>query len=173
LASTKYWHRQNLGIDKILASTKCWRPQNPSVDKTLAQTKGWRRRRRIPFLFGSAESTAADFSFVSLMVLIPLQAVTKCGVASGHPAFMGRLSPTLYPLIVPASHAEKVTNFGTTKYWHPPKIHRFSANYSSLYICSKASYQKVVKTKSDHHHCPISVYTLMTSKIEAILEIRR
>ncbi len=52
-----------------------------------------------------------------------------------------------------------------------PKIHWFSPNYGSLYTCSQASYQKVVKTKSDHHHCPISVYTHMTSKIEAVIEI--
>jgi hypothetical protein len=33
------------------------------------------------------------------------------------------------------------------------------------------SYQKVVETKSDHHHCPITVYILTTSKIEAFIEI--
>jgi hypothetical protein len=88
----------------------------------LALTKSWHRRRRIPLLFGSAESTAADFSqtslkisYVSLMVLIPLHAVAKCGVASGRPAFMGGLSLVLYRLIVPAHHAENVTNFGTDK----------------------------------------------------------
>jgi hypothetical protein len=73
-------------------------------------------------LFGSAESTAADFSqtllkisYVSKMVLIPLHAVAKCGIASGRPAFMGRLSPVPYRLIVPARHAENVTNFGADK----------------------------------------------------------
>jgi hypothetical protein len=88
----------------------------------LAQTKGWLRRRRIPLLFGSAESTAADFSqtslkisYVSLMMEIPLHAVAKCGVAFSRPAFMGGLSPTLYRLIVPAHHAENVTNFGIDK----------------------------------------------------------
>ncbi len=49
------------------------------------------------------------------MVLIPLHAVAKCGVASVRPAFMGGLSPTLYRLIVPARHAENITNFGTDK----------------------------------------------------------
>jgi hypothetical protein len=102
---TKSWHRQNLGVNKKLAQTKCWR-----------------RHRRIPLLFGSAESKAADFSqtslkisYVSLMVLLSLHAVTKCGVASGRPAFMGGLSSVLYRLIVPARHAENVTNFGTVK----------------------------------------------------------
>jgi hypothetical protein len=46
LASTKYWHqqntgvdywrRQNIGIDKIRASTKYGRRQNVGVDKILA-----------------------------------------------------------------------------------------------------------------------------------------
>ncbi len=73
-------------------------------------------------MFGSAESTAADFSqtslkisFVFQMVLIPLHADDKCGIASGRPAFMGRLSPALYQLILPARHAENATNFGANK----------------------------------------------------------
>jgi hypothetical protein len=85
-------------------------------------TKCWCRRRRIPLLFGSAESTAADFSqtllkisYVSLMVLLSLHAVAKCGVASSRPAFMGGLSPVLYRLFVQARHAENVTNFGADK----------------------------------------------------------
>jgi hypothetical protein len=121
LVSTKCWRRQNVGVNKILTLTKCWRQQNIGVDKISVSTKSWRRRRMIP-LFGSAESTATDFSqtslkisYVSLMVLIPLHAVAKCGVASGHPAFLGGLSPVLYRLIVPARHAENITNFGANK----------------------------------------------------------
>ncbi len=60
-----------------------------------------------------------------------------------------------------------------TKYRRPPKIHWFSPNNCSLYICSQASYRKVVKTQSNHHHCPISVFTLTASKLEAVLEIHR
>jgi hypothetical protein len=33
------------------------------------------------------------------------------------------------------------------KYWRLPKIHWFLPNYSSLYLCSQASYQKMVKTQ--------------------------
>ncbi len=74
LTSKKYRCWQNIGVDKISALTKYWRRQNPAIDKIswrqqnlgvnkrLAQTKRWRRRRRIPLLFGSAESPAADFS---------------------------------------------------------------------------------------------------------------
>jgi hypothetical protein len=115
-----------IGVDKILASTKMLRqqkccvdkishPQKSPVDKSLAPTKisRRRRRRRIPLLFGSAESTAADFSqtslkisFVSQMVLIPPHAVAKCGVASGCPAFMDGLSSALFRIVAP------------TNFWH-------------------------------------------------------
>jgi hypothetical protein len=110
LGSTEF-----IAVDKILASTKYWRQQNIGVDKILALTNYLRRqnvgrRRRISLLFGSAESTAADFSqtslkisYVSLMVLIPLHAVAKCGISSGRPAFMGGLSPVLYRLILPGT----------------------------------------------------------------------
>jgi hypothetical protein len=54
-------------------------------------------------------------SYISQTVLIPSHAVAKCGVASGCPAFMGRLSPVLYRLVVPARHAENVTNLGADK----------------------------------------------------------
>jgi hypothetical protein len=55
-------------------------------------------------------------------VLIPPRAVAKCGVAYGHPAFMSGLSPALYRLIVPARHAENVTNIGVDKITAPAKI---------------------------------------------------
>jgi hypothetical protein len=47
----------------------------------------------------------------------PLQAI-----ASGRPAFMGGLSPTLYRLVVPARHAENDTNIGVNKILAPAKI---------------------------------------------------
>ena len=66
-ASTKCWRRQHISVDKMLASTKCWHRQNVGVDKILVATKCWRRKkwcrhRRIPLLFGLAESAAAGFS---------------------------------------------------------------------------------------------------------------
>jgi hypothetical protein len=130
LVSTKYRRLQNTGVDKMLASTKYGRRQNPGVDKILARTKCWRRRRRIPLLFGSAESTAADFSktslkisYVSWMVSLSLHAVAKCGVASGRPAFMGGLSPVLHRLIVQAAMLKTSQILAPTKYRCPPKIH--------------------------------------------------
>jgi len=156
-------------VDKILVSTKCCRRQNTRINKNFASTKCWSMRGSISLLFGPAESTAADlsqtslmFSYVSQKVLIPPHAVAKSAVAIGRPAFMGRLSPPLYRLIVPAHHAENLTNIHVDKILAPAKI---SPNYSSLNICSQVSYQKLVKTKSDHHYCPISVLILMTSKL--------
>jgi hypothetical protein len=55
-----------------------------------------------------------------------------------------------------------------TKYRHPLKIRQTIAAYLLTGVQSKK-----VKTKSDNHHCPISVYTLMTPKKEAIIEIHR
>jgi|LakMenE01Jun11ns_1017448.scaffolds.fasta_scaffold9707782_1 hypothetical protein len=55
------------------------------------------------------------------------------------------------------------------KYWHwqntgtPPRFHWFLPNFSSQYLCSQASYKKLVKAKSDHYHCLISVFLLLTS----------
>jgi hypothetical protein len=122
-----------IGVDKILTLTKFSSRQNSRVDKNLASTKFWRRRRRISILFGSAESTAADFSQTSLMisyvsqkVLIPSHAVPKCGVASGCPAFMGGLSPAPYRLVVPASHAEKSQILAPTKYWCPTRFQDYT-----------------------------------------------
>jgi hypothetical protein len=116
IAVTKISRRQNIGADKILVSTKIRRQQKSRTDRTLASTKILRQQNV------GAESTAADFSqtllkisYVSLMVLIPLNAVAKCGVASGRPAFMGGLSPALYQLVVPACHIENVTDFGADK----------------------------------------------------------
>jgi hypothetical protein len=50
-----------------------------------------------------------------------------------------------------------------TKYRPPPRFHEFSPNFSRQYLCLQASYQKLVKAKVNHHHCPISVFLLLTS----------
>jgi hypothetical protein len=136
LAWTKIPRRQKSRVDKNFASTKISLQQKSHIDKNLASnkilvsTKCWHRHRRIPLLFGSAESTAADFSqtslkisFVFQVVLIPLHAVAKCGIASGRPAFMGGLSPALYRLNVPACHAETSQILAPTEYRRPPRIH--------------------------------------------------
>jgi hypothetical protein len=116
----KIWRRRR-AIKTDLKSKDFREKRKIIINKKLAQTKCWRRRRRIPLLFGSAESTAADFSqtplisYISPMVLLALHAVVKCVIASCRPAFMGGLSPVLYRLIVPARHAENVTNFGAER----------------------------------------------------------
>ncbi len=63
---------------------------------------------------------------------------------------------------VPACHAETSQILASTKCRRPPRFHWFSTNFSSQYLCTQASYQKLVKAKSDHHHCHISVFLIMT-----------
>jgi len=64
---------------------------------------------------------------------------------------------------VPAPHAEMSQILAFTKYRRPPRFHWFSPNFSCQYLCSQASYQKLVKANSNHHHCPISVFLPLTS----------
>jgi hypothetical protein len=182
LAATKHWRLQNIGVAKMLASTKYCRrkklastkhlrQQNISVDKILASTES-RSRQNVgackeasPYCFGSSESAAADFSltspmlsYFSLKMLCSPSAVTKCAVAAGRPAFMGRLSPTLYRLIC--------TGPPCRKYWR-------QQNIGDRQDFTEASYQKLVKTKSDHHHCfNISSHT-HNLQTEVIPDIQR
>ncbi len=64
---------------------------------------------------------------------------------------------------VPAHHAETSQILVLTKYRRPPRFHWFSPNFSSQYLCSQVSYQKLVKAKNNHHHCPKSVFLHMIS----------
>jgi hypothetical protein len=133
----------------------------------------------MPLLFGSAESTAADFShtslkisFVSQMVLIPLHAVDKCGIASGRPAFYGQTLSRTVPAYSTGPPCRKRHKFWRQQYIGISlKFTDFRQTIAAYLLTGVQS--KKVKTKSDHHHCPISVYTLMTSKIEAVIEIHR
>jgi hypothetical protein len=134
LALTKCWHRQNSLVDKILAltknpcldkmlaSTKSSGRQNVGIDKILASTKYW----RIWKIFGW-QNVGVEVSLLFWIVgvyrswLYPDLAdvllslpegvdLSTCSrqvcVAAVRPAFMGRLSPALCRLIVPASHAK-------------------------------------------------------------------
>ncbi len=79
----------------------------------------WKNRRELEkqwpaYCLGSAESPTADFSLVPLMSTFfsslmwwILHVVSKWGMVSWCPAFMGRLSPVLYRLFVPGRHAKK------------------------------------------------------------------
>jgi hypothetical protein len=96
-------------------------------------------------------------SYVSQKVLISSHAVAKYGDASAHPAFMGRLSPALYWLVVPAHHAENVTNFGVRQDF--------------------TDFRQTIAVNMSAHRRPIigenkkSVHILTTSKLEAVIEI--
>jgi hypothetical protein len=183
LASTKHWRQQNVCVEKIFVSKKYSRRQNIGVDKILLSTESSRLKNvgacveASPYCFGPAESAAADFSQTSLMfsyfslkMLISPCAVNKCAVASDYPAFMGGLSPPLYRLIVLARHAENVTNIGVDNISARRDFTNFCQTIAvNISEASQASYQKLVKTKSDHHHCPISVHIVPGSEFHPLL----
>jgi hypothetical protein len=147
--------RKKLGVDK------CWHRQNMHQQNVGACAEA------SSCCFGLAKSAIAGFFQTSLMfsflnMLSSPHAVNKCGVAAGCPAFMGGLSPALY-----RAHLYRPAMQKHHKHWHQQNIgarqdFRFSPNFSSQYLCSQASYQKLVQAKSNHHHCPISVFLLMT-----------
>ncbi len=168
LASTKYSRWQNVGVNKILASTKCCRWQNTRVNKILTSTKFLHRQNtRVDKMLAHARKHLLNVwpgrvhsswllpDLANVLLRLPKGVdPSTCSRQVCHchwpPCFYGQtLSCT-----VPARHA---------KYWRPPRFHWFSPNYSSQYLSSQASYKKLVKTKSNHHHCPISVYILITS----------
>jgi hypothetical protein len=65
---------------------------------------------------------------------------------------MGGLSPVLYRPVVPARHAENGQNLGVYQNLGVSlgvrlKFTDFLPNYSSLYLCSQASYQNTQKTQ--------------------------
>ncbi len=167
LAPTKFSHQQNSHVDKILVLTKISPQQNVGADaEGSPNCLAWQSPQQLtsPRLCWRSLSSPRwcwSLCMQSPSVALPLNALLlwadsllHCTGLLYRPA-MQKMSQILAP----------------TKYWHPLKIHWFSPSYSSLYICSQVSYQKVVKTKSDHHHCLISVHILTTSKIEAVIEI--
>ena len=126
-------------------------------------------RRSISLLFwpGKFRSSwllpdLADVLFLEDVVLSHV--VTKCGVAAGRPAFMGGLSPALYRLIDTGPPCRNVTNIGIDKTLAPPQdFTDFCQTLAVNISAPRRPYQKLVKAKSNHHHCPISVFLLMTS----------
>ncbi len=135
LASTKYTRQQNVGVDKIwqnirvdkmLASTTYQRRQNVAIDKILVATKCWCRKkccrhRRIPLLFGSAESAAAGFSRAAgpaedLLGLPDGAALFACSRQVRHclqlPCFNGRTLSCIVPAYCTGPPCWKCPNFG-------------------------------------------------------------
>jgi hypothetical protein len=171
--ATKYWHRQ-----KLLVSTKFSQQQNSLDNKILVPTKFSRRQKsRVDknlalTMFGTAESTAADFSQTSLKISFISQIVLiTCSRQVWHclwpPCFYGRtISRTVL------AYCTGPLCWKRHKFWRRENIGvrlKFTDFCQTIavyvYICSQVSYQKVVKTKSDHHHCPISViYSRLQNK---------
>ncbi len=114
-------------------------------------TKCWRMRRSISLLFLPSK--------VPSSWLLPdlADVLSTCN----HQVWCCRWPPCFYRRtlsFVPARHAETSQILASTKYRCPPNF-----TNSSQYLCSQASYQKLINAKSNHHHCPISVFLLMSS----------
>ncbi len=130
LATTKFSHQQKSCADQNLAPTKIWRRQNLASTKISCQKISWRRCRRIPILFGSAESTAADFSqtslkisFVFQMVLILCMQLLSVALPLAALLLWRTLCRTV-PACCTGPPCYKMSQIlAPTKYPRPPKIH--------------------------------------------------
>ncbi len=149
-ASTKSWCRQKAGADAE-ESPYCYARQSRQL---LTSPRPHWRSPMSPWWCCSLRMQSPSVALPLAAPLLWVDFLTYCTCLLYPPAML-----KTWQILAP------------TKYLRLPKIHWFSPNYSSLYICSQASFQKVVKTKSDHHHSPISVFILMTSELEAVLEI--
>jgi hypothetical protein len=120
------------------------------------------------YCFGPAQSTVAGSSLTSLVLsswrccLLLMQSLSDWLQPAGQLIWAPFL-PYCPVLVVLALHAKRHKILASTKCWLPPRFHWFSPNFSSQYLCSQASYQKMVKAKSYHHHCPILVFLLLIS----------
>ncbi len=128
----KTWRPQNLCcLVKHWCPKKCWRSR-----------KSRRSRSRTPYCLGSAESATADLSlvplismFASLLMLNRVHVVSKWGMSSPGPAFMGELSPVPGYLYRPAM-LRNGQIFGVSQIFGVRlKFHWFQSNHSSLYLC--------------------------------------
>jgi hypothetical protein len=85
---------------------------------------------------------------------------------------MGRLSPVLYRLFVPARHAKKwPKSMRQPKVWLPPGIPLISIKSQSSLTRLTSVLSLSQKNLDNHYCCPISAIILTTSKLEAILKI--
>jgi hypothetical protein len=136
LALTKYWCRQNIGVDKILASTESRHQQyfGPCAEAS-------------PYCFGPAKSAAADFSQASLMfsyfhvqspnVLLLLAALLLWADSLLH----------CVGIFVSARHAENVTNIGVNKISEPTKISLIFAKLQQSISLLTGVLSKIGKSK--------------------------
>ncbi len=156
----------------MLASTKYWRPQNVGVDKMLAQSHKdpfivWLHRIHSCWLLPDI----AEISYFSpwwcwsICIQSPRVVLLLAAMLLWADSLVYCTGLLYRPTMLKTSQI-----LARTKYRCPPKITWFSPSYSSLCICSQASYQKVVKTKSDHNHWSQSLSNISSPTLD--LEIR-
>ncbi len=186
LALTKYLHWQNSRVDKILASTTFLRQQNTRVDKILVSTK---------FSCQQNVGAGAEVSPYCLARQSPQQLTSPrprwCSPTSPRRCWSLHMQSPSMPLplaalLLWADSLRTVLAYCTGppcrkhhKYWQrqtigtPQDFTDFCQTIAVNISAHRRLTKNLVKTKSDHHHCLISLYILTTSKIEAITEIHR
>jgi hypothetical protein len=155
LALTKYSHRQNTRVDKILASTKYLRQQNTGVDKRLASTKYSGRQNVIagavvsPYYLARQSpqqltSPRPHWYFPRPHWYSPTSPWRCWSLHMQSPSVVLPLPSLLLwvdslPHCTGLSYPPIIQNMSqilaSTKYWRPPRLHWFSPNNSSHYLC--------------------------------------
>ncbi len=123
-----YW--QNFGANKIFASTKYWHRQNICVDKIQA-TKCWRMRRSISLLFWPCKvrSSLLLQNLADVLLLLPEDVVLSMfshQVCCCHwpPCFYGWTLSCTVPAYLYQPAMQKTSQIlASTKYRHPPRFH--------------------------------------------------
>jgi hypothetical protein len=93
------------------------------------------------------------------------------GMSPPGPAFMGRLFPVLYRLLVPSRHAQIWLNlWRRPNLWRPPEISLISVKPQQSLSLLIGALLKSRKNTNNHCCCPISAVILTTSELEANLK---
>jgi hypothetical protein len=127
-----HWRWQNIGVDKILALTKFWHQQNVGAD---AEGSPYYLARQSPQLLTSPRpcwrSPTSPWWCWSLCMQSPSEALLLAALL-----LWADYLPYCTGLLYRPAMLKMSQILALTKYWCPPKIHWFSPNYSSFYICS-------------------------------------
>ncbi len=96
---------------------------------------------------------------------------SKWGRNSLCPAFLCGFSPFMYQLLVLARHTKKWSKvWSRPKYWRLPKISLISVRPQQSLSLLIGVLSKSGEHTNNHHHCPMSVFILTTSGLEANLK---
>ncbi len=163
-ASTKYSRWQNISANKILAATKYWRRQNLGFNKMLVHAwkhlltvLAWQSLQQLTSPRPHWCSPTSPWRCWSLHVQSPSVLMPLATLLLWADSLPHCTSLLYWPAMQKMSQILALTNIST--HWYFANF-RQTTNISQV---SQASYKKLVKTKSDHHHCPKSVHIVITN----------